>query len=252
MAGASSKAIHPVKSAMRTLDLIELVVARPQGVGAQEISASLAIPVSSLSYLLATLVERGYLRRDGRLYFPGDGLARLNVPAAERSLLDRARPLITALRQQFNETATLFGLVGGWQVEALFSETAGHPLRYSIEVGSRAPLHAVSSGKSILAHLSDEDLGRYFAEVSPVQFTERTIVDLARMRDEIDLTRERGWGVARDEYTFGITAIGVAFASEGQGWGAISVAAPSLRLPPDMESGIGEAIVRATELLAVR
>jgi len=62
---------NPVKSAMRTLDVIEFVVAHRQGVVAREIAGALAIPVSSLSYLLATLTERGYLTRSGRRYLPG-------------------------------------------------------------------------------------------------------------------------------------------------------------------------------------
>ena len=52
-----------VKSAMRTLDIIEHVVGNPSGVAAQDIAAALQIPVSSLSYLLGTLCERTYLRR---------------------------------------------------------------------------------------------------------------------------------------------------------------------------------------------
>ncbi len=73
-------ATNPVKSAMRTLDVIEYVVANRQGAVAQEIAGALAIPVSSLSYLLGTLVERGYLARAGRRYLPGPGLERLRAP----------------------------------------------------------------------------------------------------------------------------------------------------------------------------
>ena len=52
-----------VKSATRTLDIIEYVVAHPRPLVAQEIATALGIPVSSLSYLLSTLVERDYLVR---------------------------------------------------------------------------------------------------------------------------------------------------------------------------------------------
>src|SRR5690606_8553047 len=55
-----------VTSATRTLDIIEYVVAHPRPLVAQEIATALGIPVSSLSYLLATLVERNYLVREGR------------------------------------------------------------------------------------------------------------------------------------------------------------------------------------------
>ena len=83
-----TKSVQPaVKSAMRTLDIIELVVANPKGIVAQDIANALAIPVSSLSYLLATLVDRGYLARDGRRYFPGSGLDRLRSNDIHLSLV---------------------------------------------------------------------------------------------------------------------------------------------------------------------
>ena len=66
-----------VKSATRTLDIIEYVVAHPRPLVAQEIATALGIPVSSLSYLLATLVERNYLVREGRRYSPGPGDVKL-------------------------------------------------------------------------------------------------------------------------------------------------------------------------------
>ena len=55
-----------VKSATRTLDIIEYIVAHDRPLVAQEIAVALGIPVSSLSYLLGTLVDRGYLAREGR------------------------------------------------------------------------------------------------------------------------------------------------------------------------------------------
>ncbi len=81
-AGGSLAGAAPVKSALRTLDIIEYVVARAGPCVAQEIASALAIPVSSLSYLLATLAERGYLAREGRHYLPGPGLARLSAGRA--------------------------------------------------------------------------------------------------------------------------------------------------------------------------
>ena len=55
----SQIASAPVKSAMRTLDILELAAGRSGPVTAHEIAITLGIPVSSLSYLLSTLVE-GY------------------------------------------------------------------------------------------------------------------------------------------------------------------------------------------------
>ena len=73
------RAASQVKSATRTLDIIEYVVAHPRPLVAQEIATALGIPVSSLSYLLSTLVERDYLVREGRRYSPGPGLDKLQL-----------------------------------------------------------------------------------------------------------------------------------------------------------------------------
>lgn len=233
---------------MRTLDLIEFVVARPSGVVAQEIASALDIPVSSLSYLLATLIERDYLRREGRQYFPGEGLDRLRVPSAELSLIDRARPLLRALRSHLNETATLFRLEG-WEAEAVLTETAGQPLRYSIDVGARVPLHAVAAGKIFLSMMSDEKLGRYFAEVSLNGYTEHTIRKRAQLMKAIETVRETGIASARNEFTQGITAFGTALRSGVDAPLAVSIASPSMRVTPELEARIVAALRRTAQTL---
>ena len=233
---------------MRTLDLIEFVVARPSGVVAQEIASALDIPVSSLSYLLATLVERDYLRREGRQYFPGEGLDRLRAPSAELSLIDRARPLLKALRSHLNETATLFRLVG-WEAEAVLTETAGQPLRYSIDVGVRVPLHAVAAGKIFLSMMSDEKLDRYFAEVSLNGYTEHTIRKRVQLMKAIETVRQTGIASARNEFTQGITAFGTSLHSGADAPLAVSVASPSMRVTPELEARIVAALRRTAQTL---
>ncbi len=246
---ASAAGVQPgVKSALRTLDLIEFVVACPSGVVAQEIAAALAIPMSSLSYLLATLVERGYLRREGRQYFPGEGLDRLRVASSDYSLIESVRPIIRNLRVQFNETTSLFVLTG-WEVEAVLTETGGQALRYAIEVGTRAPLHCVAGGKAILATLPDDMLERYFAESRRERFTERTVCERAPLMAEIEKVRKAGVAVARDEFNDGLTAFGHALQPEDGLPAAISIAVPTLRVTPEREAQIVAALRKSAKLL---
>jgi len=226
-----------VKSAMRTLDIIEYVVARRGGAVAQEIAVALAIPVSSLSYLLGTLVERGYLRRDGRLYFAGTGLDRLRQPQAELSFADRSRPLIRALRARLDETASLFQL-DGWELVASVTETSAQALRYAIDVGKRTPLHCVAAGKALLAEMSAEELARYFAEAPLERFTARTICDRSALMAELDSVRQAGFARACEEYSPGICAIGKAVRLKGKPIAAVSVAVPSPRFDRPLEEAV--------------
>ena len=165
-----------VKSATRTLDIIEYVVAHPRPLVAQEIATALGIPVSSLSYLLATLVERDYLVRQGRRYSPGPGLERLQLQGASFSLADRAAPLVRTLRIQLDETTSFF-VREGWEMEALVTEMSEQALRYAVPTGHRLPMHALASGKALLAALPEAELDRYFAETKREKFTDATVTD---------------------------------------------------------------------------
>ncbi|MET0246610.1 MAG: IclR family transcriptional regulator [Sphingomonas sp.] len=229
---------------MRTIDILEYIAARPTGVVAQEIAAGLAIPVSSLSYLLATLVERDYLTRDGRRYLPGNALGRLAAPRTSLSLADRARPFVKTLRRYVNETASFF-IQDLWQLEAVVTETAEQSLQYSIAVGARSPLHCLAAGKAILATLPPADLDAFFAAAPLAAFTPSTITDEAALRAELDDVRESGVGRTNGEYTAGIRGLGMAATVGGTVRGAFAVAIPLPRFTPATETRAIDALTQA-------
>lgn len=235
-----------VKSAIRTLDIVEYVVLRGRPLVAQEIAAALAIPVSSLSYLLATLVERGYLSRDRRNYTPGPRLARLQA-RAPFSLAETVAPLVRNLRMQLNET-TAFFVQSEWMVEPLVVEVSEHALRYAVQVGSRRPMHCLSSGKALLAEMSDDELDRYFAESEREVFTPLTITDEAALRAEIAEIRDTGIARTREEYSLGTYGLGRIARRDGAVIGAFSIAIPMVRLDEAMEQRMIALLNRALTL----
>ncbi|QDX27664.1 helix-turn-helix domain-containing protein [Sphingomonas suaedae] len=233
-----------VKSAMRTLDIIEYVVGNPGGVAAQDIAAALQIPVSSLSYLLATLCERNYLRREGRRYSAGTGLDRLRLPASAISVEDRIAPHVRALRRAVNETSSFFTAID-WEIEARVTETAEQALRYAVSVGARAPLHCMAAGKAILSTFGDTMFARYFAEAPRPLFTPRTVSDEATLRDQIAAVRDTGFAFTDEEYTLGVCGIARPVWIGGVAVGALAVALPKLRQTPDARAQIMDRLTAA-------
>jgi len=244
-----STAPATVKSAMRTLDIIEYIVSRGRPLVAQEIASALNIPVSSLSYLLGTLVERQYLARDGRRFTAGPGLERLQAQVPTFSMAETVGPLVRTLRIQLNETISFF-VRRGWEIESLVTETSEHALRYAIATGRNAPLHGFSAGKALLAAMDDDELDRYFAETERVAFTSTTIVEEAALRDEIANVRVAGIARTREEHTPGIYGIGRAAYIDGEVVGAFSFAIPFVRFDEDVERRATALLIRTTELLA--
>jgi IclR family acetate operon transcriptional repressor len=237
-----------VKSAIRTLDIIEYVVAHPRPLVAQEIATALGIPVSSLSYLLATLVDRNYLLREGRRYSPGPGLEKLQLHAESYSLADRAAPLVRTLRVQLNETAS-FWVREGWDVEALVTESSELALRYAVPIGNRMPLHPLASGKALLAALGEAELDRYFAETERKRYTDSTITAEKALRKDLAAVRKSGFSWADEEFSLGIIGIGRVVTSGGEPIGALSVAIPKVRCDEPTRHRIEDLLERTAGLL---
>jgi IclR family acetate operon transcriptional repressor len=247
-ANANAAIAGSVKSAIRTLDIIEYVVAAGRPLVAQEISNALGIPVSSLSYLLSTLVDRAYLQRAGRRYTPGPGLERLQADRASFTLADRVAPLVRTLRVQLNETASFF-VREGWEAEAIVTETSEQALRYAIETGRRLPLHALASGKAMLAALPEAELDRYFAHAKLERFTPSTLTGEAKLRKQLADVRKTGFAIADEELSLGINGIGHVVTIDGEAIGALSVAIPKVRWDDQLVARAKDLLRRTAGLL---
>lgn len=237
-----------VKSATRTLDIIEYVVARDRPLVAQDIATALGIPVSSLSYLLSTLVERTYLVRDGRRYMAGPGLARLQGSRGSFSLLDKAAPLVRTLRVQLDETVTFF-VRHDWEIEALVTETSEQALRYAVPGGQRLPMHALAAGKVLLAAMPDEELDRYFAQARFEAFTPDTIRSEKALRRQLEEIRKTGFATTIEEYSRGIAAIATLVRIGGEPVGSLSVAIPKVRFDEELSNRVHDRLERTAALL---
>lgn len=237
-----------VKSATRTLDIIEYVVAHNRPLVAQEIAVALGIPVSSLSYLLGTLVDRGYLSRQGRRYSAGPGLERLQAHGGGFGLTERAAPLVRTLRVQLNETVS-FWIRHDWEVEPTVTESSDHALRYAVQTGRRMPMHPLAAGKALLATLEPEELDRYFGETTLDRFTPMTVVTEAKLRRQLAEVRTTGFAETDEEYSLGIEGLGRAVAIGGETVGALSIAVPKARYSAALAARAKDLLAKTAALL---
>ncbi len=237
-----------VKSATRALDILALLASQSRPMAAREIAQALSIPVSSLSYLLVTLTDQGYVVRKDRNYLPGPSLARLNPTGGETSVSDRVTPLVRAIRNDLNETTGFF-IRRGFNVEVAVSEIGLQALRYSLDVGQQAPLHAFAAGKAILAALDASAVDDYLRLSVRTAVTANTVTDADALRSECARIALSGFAHTSEEYTPGIAGIARAASIDGRVVGAISIALPLVRLTPDIEGRAKQHLLRATALL---
>ena len=238
-----------VKSATRALDILALLASQNRPMAASEIARALAIPVSSLSYLLITLVDLRYLEKTAKHYTLGPSLAQLQPAGRRASLSERVAPLVRTIRKTLNETTGFF-VRRGFNVEVLVSEMGLQALRYSLDVGQQAPLHAFAAGKAILSALDSPALDEYMRQSTRDAFTPNTLVDEEELRVDLARIRSSGFARTREEHTPGIVGIARLALIDERVVGAFSVALPLVRLTPEIDRQIQEHLTRATALLA--
>ncbi|GGP33320.1 IclR family transcriptional regulator [Streptomyces calvus] len=229
--------MREVKSAARTVELLELLAARgDRPARLQELADALQVPRSSMYALLQTLISRGWVRTDvtGSLYGIG-----IHALLTGTSYLD-SDPRVRAVRPYLDEASDALGetihmgRLDGYDVAYLATRESHEYLRTISRVGRRLPAHMGALGKALLAERADEDLpeGPYEAATPNTHTSRESLAaDLARVR-------RRGYSVDREEGVPGIVGFGFALRYDAPAQDAISCSVPVARLTPEREERI--------------
>src|SRR5260370_13106274 len=143
------------RTAIRLLDIFELLATRPQGMILSEIATALDAPVSSLHALLRVLQSREYLQRlpEGRRFCLGPKLVELGLGYLERAEpFARARALMHAVAERCGETVHL-AVLSGREVSYLAGVAARYPMGVVPRVGTRLPAPASAAAEAPFAPL---------------------------------------------------------------------------------------------------
>ena len=233
-----------VKSARRTVELLEVLADAPRRLSQTELQHALGMPKSSLHALLRTLVDAGWVETSERGVDYGIGLRALRAGA---SYLDRdpvvrvAGPVLATLVRELDETVHLARLDGP-DVVYLASRESLHHLRVTSRIGRRLPAHATALGKTLLAARSDAEADALLpAELAAV--TPSTVTSRAGLFAELEQIRVRGWAFEREQNTIGLACFAVAIPAHA-GY-AMSCSVPVARLEAAHQEEIVMALVQA-------
>lgn len=220
-----------VQSIRRAFDVLSALGEGPLGV--TEVADRAALPKSTAARMLATLVEEGAVEQ-----VPGDSAYRLGPRmvtlaggfSVNRSLAAIARPVLLELAAACGEAAGL-GVPDGDLVHYVDQVDTPNPVLVRDWTGSRAPLHAVSSGQVLLAFRSTTAVDRYLS--GPLEpFTPRTLVDPEAVRERMREVRRQGFTWAIEEFDPGIASVAAPIAdASGEVIAAVHLHGPSYRFP---------------------
>lgn len=149
-----------VKSARRSLHILEVFAERRRPLKLTEIAHELDMPPSSTSALLKSLVQLGYLslNPETRAFFPTQMVAFLGSWLTDDDQQGAISALLAELSRLTRETVIL-GVEAGRYVQYVNVVQGSHPIRYHTKPGIRRALPAANLGIALLSRKEDGAIG---------------------------------------------------------------------------------------------
>lgn len=158
---------------------------------------------------MRTLQDLGYLSHDGKFFRPTPRFVRLALAYTDIDPLPRlAEPLLEALRDEFNESASLAVLEGD---EALFiaRAEADHIVATGQRIGGRFPAPLSAAGRILMGSLGESVLLKTIEAGLRGPMTEKALTEPTKIAAEVRAAAARGYALTDEEVEIGLRAVAV-------------------------------------------
>ena len=238
-----------VQSVARAAELLKALGAHGGPASVFDLADRCGLNRSTAWRILATLEDEGLVERDpatGR-YEIGYALVALGAAAGHDPLIRRAHPALRALAEACLETASL-AVPRGMQLVYVDQVQAPHVMAADW-LGRATPLHATSTGKALLAWLSEDDIGAALPGRLE-RFTDTTITTRPVLRTELARVRARGYAISRGELEPALWGVSAPVLDGGRPVAIVSVWGVESRIRARGLDALGARTVAAADEIA--
>jgi DNA-binding IclR family transcriptional regulator len=171
----------------------------------------MGLPESTVYRYISTLTQRDFIEYDpsSQKYRLGMKLIRLGYAATRQLEIHRvAYPIMEDLARKSGETVllTLRKGISAIVVEVVESRQGG--IKWAMSKGDSLPLHSCALTRPLIAYLREEEVESILQADPPRSFTDHTITDLGRLRNEFKKVRRLGYAYSDQELTVGARGLG--------------------------------------------
>lgn len=235
----------------RSLRILELLAAHPEGCALSSVSSKLSMPLSATHRLLTALCEAGYIKqsREQGDYFLTMKLVSLGLGfLSNAGVVDIAQPMLDRLAEESGELVRLGVLDGESLTFVSKAQGATRGLRYDPDMGLSVRLSCSAAGHAWLSTLTDEEalavVGRQgFGK--PQQFGPNAPTTAKALLAYLRSARKRGFSMIVEVFAPGMSAMAaVVRKRDGEVIGVITIAGPLIRLTEKRMMSLGPALLR--------
>ncbi|MFQ9718521.1 MAG: IclR family transcriptional regulator [Blautia sp.] len=242
--------METIQAVDRAFQVLE-TISRQGSVSPADLSRQLKISKASLSRLLYTMVQNGYLEMTKNNEYTMT-LKSYEVGINALQNLDKLSLINSALVELNRETGRIaqFSIDDNNQLLCIQSMgQSGTSFSVYTNVGKRTPLYCTSAGKAILAAYTNSDIVDRWESFSAKPLTTHTITDLQEFLKEIAQVRKCRYALDREESEYQLFCVGAAVMDHtGFPIGAISLSGSSLT--QEEEEYLSDAVIQSSQRLS--
>jgi len=113
-------------------------------------------------------------------------------------------------------------------------------LQLFTQPGARVPLYATGVGKLFLSQMQDSELDAYLQRSKPSPYTPHTLVQKAKLVNDLQKIRSRGYSVDNQEMEEGVRCVtALIFDHQGKPAASVSITGAAMRITPDRVEKFG-------------
>ena len=231
---AKPRAPEGMAGLAKGLAIIELFQETHDAVTVSSAAQAVGISRASARRCMMTLMDLGFLAKNGSRFSPTPRMLRLGASyAASPPLPQLAQHYLEAARNELHESVSLSILEDGYSVFVARAEVE-RLVSMVVRIGSRLPAYASATGRVLLSALSDSELDHYLDGIEPKALTSRTITETGHLRDVIKAVRTDRVAISDQELEEGMLSIAIPVTDpEGKVVAAMSLSASSARVPTE-------------------
>ncbi|MFD8045578.1 IclR family transcriptional regulator [Streptomyces chartreusis] len=250
----AGSAVSGVQSVDRAVSVLEILARRGEA-GVSEVAAEIDVHKSTAFRLLGALEARGLVEQSAERgkYRLGFGIVRLAGAVTGRlDVTQQGRQVCERLSEEIGETVNIAVLQEHYAVN-LYQVRGPGAVGTHNWVGQLTPVHATSSGKILLAHLTAEERAEVLAASGLQKLTPHTLTARTKLEKNLAEARERGYAVTLEELEIGLHAVAAPIrARDGEVIAALSASGPAYRFTEERIQGFAPALVKGAEEISHR
>lgn len=234
------------KSLIKGLSILKEFMMSAEPLTANLLCQRLDIDKSTMSRLVNTLINEGFLEyvENSKEIILGDLVRNIIHSDERKKIVAKSEELLDKLFYLSEESSYIGILDHGAVLYLNQIDKSNRVLKTRDSIGLHAPLHTNAFGKILLA-FGDIDLRTLELKT----YTSNTITTASKLRRECEIIKKRGYAIGNEEHEYGLKSLAAPYYnSMGVFIGAVGISGLAVRLDEHRLHELGAKILKILEL----